>query len=112
MAWIYQVFEAPGAAIPSSHVAIALCTVSFSFCYLRRIRYPHLLVAVLLCLATVYCRYHYLVDVLAGILTAVVLVPLGNWLYFRFDEEANGLTTQLREATMALPKREQNQRET
>src|SRR5258708_1134168 len=27
MKWIYQVFEAPGAAIPSSHVAIAICTV-------------------------------------------------------------------------------------
>ena len=38
----------------------------------------------LLCLSTVYCRYHYLVDVLAGLLTAAALVPLGNWLYFKF----------------------------
>jgi membrane-associated phospholipid phosphatase len=87
MAWIYKVFEAPGAAIPSSHVAIALCTVSFSFRYLPRIRYVHLVVAVLLCLATVYCRYHYLTDVLAGIATAAVLVPLGNWLYFTLGKQ-------------------------
>jgi len=84
MAFIYRVFEAPGAALPSSHVAIALCTVFFSFRSLRAIRYYHLGVAVLLCLATIYCRYHYVVDVLTGLMTAALLVPLANWLYFKF----------------------------
>lgn len=84
MAFIYRVFEAPGAALPSSHVAIALCTVFFSFRYLRAIRYYHLAVAVLLCLATIYCRYHYVIDVLTGLMTAALLVPLANWLYFKF----------------------------
>ena len=86
MEWIYRVFEAPGAALPSSHVAVALCTVYFSFRYLRPIRFVHLAVAVLLCLSTVYCRYHYAVDVLAGVLTAAILLPLGNWLYFKFTD--------------------------
>jgi membrane-associated phospholipid phosphatase len=81
MKWIYEVFEAPGAAIPSSHVAIALCTLCFSFRYLRCVRWVHLALAILLCLATVYCRYHYATDVLAGIVTAVLLIPVGNWLY-------------------------------
>jgi membrane-associated phospholipid phosphatase len=89
MAWIYRTFEAPGAAIPSSHVAIALCTVFFSFRYLRRIRYLHLAVALLLCLATIYCRYHYVSDVLAGVVTAALLVPLGNWLYFKVGQPVN-----------------------
>jgi membrane-associated phospholipid phosphatase len=83
MAWIYRVFEAPGAALPSSHVAIALCTVFFSFRYLRRIRFLHLATVVLLCFSTVYCHYHYGIDVLTGIVTAATLVPLGNWLYSR-----------------------------
>ncbi|HOX56959.1 MAG TPA: phosphatase PAP2 family protein [Candidatus Paceibacterota bacterium] len=86
MKWIYRVFEAPGAAFPSSHVAVALCTVYFSFRYLRRIRYAHLAVAFLLCLSTVYCRYHYVVDVLAGLVTAAVVIPLGSWLYFKFEK--------------------------
>ena len=86
MKWVYRVFEAPGAALPSSHVAVALCTVYFSFRYLRRIRYAHLAVAILLCLATVYCRYHYAIDVLAGLVTAGVLIPTGNWLYFKFSQ--------------------------
>ena len=86
MAWIYDTFEAPGAAFPSSHVAVAITTVWFSFLYLRRIRFVHLAMAVLLCLSTVYCRYHYAVDVAAGIVTAAVLLPLGNWLYVRFGK--------------------------
>jgi membrane-associated phospholipid phosphatase len=81
IAWLYRVFEAPGAALPSSHVAVALCTVCFSFRYLRPIRYLHLTVAILLCLSTVYCRYHYVLDVLTGIAIAAIVIPLGNWLY-------------------------------
>ena len=84
MGWIYHIFEAPGAAFPSSHVAVALTTVYFSFCYLRKIRFVHLGLAILLSFATVYCGYHYAVDVLAGMGTAALLVPLGNWLYGRF----------------------------
>jgi len=84
MGWIYRTFEAPGAAFPSSHVVIAIGTVFFSFRYLRAIRWLHLAVVILLCLATVYCRYHYAVDVVAGGLAAAVLIPLGNRLYFRF----------------------------
>jgi membrane-associated phospholipid phosphatase len=84
MAWIYHAFEAPGAAFPSSHVAVAIGTVCFSFRYLRSIRWLHLVVVILLCLATIYCRYHYVADVVAGGLTAAGLIPLGNRLYFKF----------------------------
>jgi membrane-associated phospholipid phosphatase len=84
MAWIYDNFEASGAAFPSSHVAVAITTLWFSFRYLPRIRIAHLMMVGLLCLSTVYCRYHYVVDVVAGVITAAVLVPLGNLLYSRF----------------------------
>lgn len=84
MAAIYRWFEAPGAAFPSSHVAVAIVTCYFSFRYLRRIRWVHLVMVVLLCGATVYCRYHYAIDVLAGAAVAAILLPFGNWLYARF----------------------------
>lgn len=93
MAWIYETFEAPGAAFPSSHVTVAIATLYFSFRYLPRIRIPHLIMVVLLCLSTIYCRYHYAVDVAAGVLTAAVLVPLGNWLYFRFARSSKAVST-------------------
>jgi membrane-associated phospholipid phosphatase len=88
MAMIYVLAEAPGAALPSSHVSVAITTVYFSFLYVRRIRYVHLGIAILLCISTVYCRYHYAVDVLAGMLTAAILLPAGNWLYFRLRSPA------------------------
>jgi len=91
MAWIYRNFESPGAAFPSSHVAIALCTVWFSFRYLPRIRWLHLGVALLLCLSTVYCRYHYVVDVVAGALTVAILLPLANRLYNRFQARGEAI---------------------
>jgi membrane-associated phospholipid phosphatase len=32
-------------------------------------------------ISTVYCRYHYVVDVIAGAVLAVITVPLGDRLY-------------------------------
>lgn len=86
MAFIYEVFEAPGAALPSSHVAASICTVWFSFRYRLRIRFVHLVMVVLLCFSTIYCRYHYVIDVLAGLATVALLLPLGNLLFSRYHE--------------------------
>ena len=36
-----------------------------------------------LILSTVYCRYHYAIDVIAGAALAVAAVPVGDWLYDR-----------------------------
>ena len=41
--------------------------------------------AIGLVIATVFCRYHYVADVLAGLTLAFVTVPLGNALYRRFE---------------------------
>jgi membrane-associated phospholipid phosphatase len=71
-------------------VAISLCTVWFSFRYLRRIRWLHLAVAIGLCLATIYCRYHYAVDVAAGGITVAALLPLANRCYRRFGPISHG----------------------
>jgi len=85
MAFIYNHFEAVGAAFPSSHIAVAWCTVWFSFRYLRRIRWIHFAAAVLLTLSTVYGRYHYVVDVAGGLATTAALLPLINALYRRWE---------------------------
>jgi membrane-associated phospholipid phosphatase len=84
---IYARFETPGAAFPSSHVAIALVTLRFSFRHLRPIRWIHLTLVVLLCVATVYCRYHYAIDVAAGLATTALLLPLADRLYARWGDE-------------------------
>jgi membrane-associated phospholipid phosphatase len=40
--------------------------------------------------ATVYCRYHYVADVIAGFALAFVTVPVGNALYRRFGRPQPG----------------------
>lgn len=84
MALIYRNFEAWSAAFPSSHVAVAVTTAWFSWKHLPFLRWPHAVLAGLLCVSTVYCRYHYAVDVAAGLLAAAVLVPIGHRLHARW----------------------------
>jgi membrane-associated phospholipid phosphatase len=83
---VYATFEPSGAAFPSSHVAVAIVTATFSWRYLPRIRVLHWVFVVMLSISTVYCRYHYVADVLAGALTALVLIPIAERLYRRYGE--------------------------
>jgi len=85
MKLFYGYFEGHGGAFPSSHVAVAICTLYFSWRYLPRFRHLHIVAVILICFSTVYCRYHYAVDVLAGLLTAALLLPLGEFLYRRLQ---------------------------
>jgi membrane-associated phospholipid phosphatase len=106
MAWIYHHFEAAGAAFPSSHVAVAIATVYFSFLYLRPIRHAHAITTVLLCVSTVYGRYHYVVDVIAGAATAAVLLPVANRLYRKFNGGATAQNATAEPVVNAEPRRE------
>lgn len=88
MRFLYHYFEAFGAAFPSSHVVIAWTTLRFTWSYVPAIRWLHLAAVVALCLATIYCRYHYVVDVLAGTLVAAVLVPAADRWYRKSEGRA------------------------
>lgn len=68
-------------AFPSGHTAIASTVLYLSYKFEKKL-FRILLPAVLaLIFSTVYCRYHYVVDVLAGIILAVLTVLLGQWYY-------------------------------
>jgi membrane-associated phospholipid phosphatase len=36
-----------------------------------------------LIISTVYCRYHYVIDIIAGTALAFLTVPIGDWIYDR-----------------------------
>lgn len=79
---IYR-FDTPGGAFPSSHVAFA---VACMLMILRKIRILGLILVpfvVGLIVATVYCRYHYAVDAAAGIIYAVLMMFICDFLYPR-----------------------------
>jgi len=66
---------------PSGHTMIAVAVLLVSFRRARDFFWWALPIAVCLVISTVYCRYHYVVDVLAGAVLAIVAVPLGDRLY-------------------------------
>jgi membrane-associated phospholipid phosphatase len=68
-------------AFPSGHTMITVAVLIVAWRRARKLFWVLLPVASLLIFSTMYCRYHYLVDVLAGIALAFATVPLGDRLY-------------------------------
>jgi membrane-associated phospholipid phosphatase len=68
-------------AFPSGHTMITVYCLLVAYRHERRLFRIWLPVAVLLLLATVYCRFHYVVDVFAGGLLAFAALPVGNRVY-------------------------------
>jgi len=66
-----------GAAFPSSHVAASLIPWWHTWRRFPRHRWWMTALFVLLCMSTVYNRYHYVVDVLAGLLLGALVMYAG-----------------------------------
>ena len=73
-------------AFPSGHTAITLTVLFLSYRHARRLFPWFLPLVAALIAATVYCRYHYVVDVIAGVLLALITIVLGDWIYGRRTE--------------------------
>ncbi|MCM3877011.1 MAG: phosphatase PAP2 family protein [Thermoanaerobaculia bacterium] len=69
---------------PSGHTMVVIAVLLEAARRSRKTFWVFLPFAVGLILATVYCRYHYVADVLAGFILAFLAVPLGNAIYKRF----------------------------
>jgi membrane-associated phospholipid phosphatase len=65
-----------GGAFPSAHVAGSVVVLISAWRFARRVGYLLAPIALSICVATVYGRYHYAMDVFAGILMAAI----GCWL--------------------------------
>lgn len=70
-------------AFPSGHTGIALTVLYLAYKYAAGLFRIMLIPVALLIIATVYCRYHYVVDVLGGILLTVVTIVAGE-VYYKF----------------------------
>ncbi len=67
-------------AFPSGHTAIILLVVYFAYYHFRRFFWVMIPISVSLIFSTVYLRYHYVVDVIGGILLALISIGLTRWL--------------------------------
>lgn len=68
-------------AFPSGHTAITLLVVYLAWRFEKRLFVVFLPVAGALIFSTVYCRYHYVVDVIAGLALTLIAVVLGEKYY-------------------------------
>ena len=72
-------------AFPSGHTMMTLVLISLGFQWRTRSRFFLLAIGSLLIVATVYLRYHYVIDVLAGALLAVLCLRtmVGFYMFIR-----------------------------
>ena len=68
-------------AFPSGHTAVALIVSVLAYRYYRKFFWVTAPVVALLVLSTVYCRYHYVTDVIAGVILTGITVFTGDRLY-------------------------------
>jgi len=75
---IYSKGELPGAAFPSSHVAVMFLAAWWGSMHFERMRIPYWLTCLFMSIATVYCMFHYAVDVIGGLLLGIAAVLAFN----------------------------------
>jgi len=81
MVQIYKVGGNVGAAFPSSHCGMSVVTALLVFRSIKFFRVPALIITISICMATVYCRYHYVVDSVAGVAGGFLTFYLSDYLY-------------------------------
>ncbi len=73
-------------AFPSLHVAISFVVWLYAYRNSKKLFWILSPLILSLWFSTVYLRYHYLIDVVAGLILAPVSFLLANWLFRRFSE--------------------------
>lgn len=73
--------ERPTAAFPSSHVGVATIVMVMSFKRNKTLAWILFPIYVLLCLATVYIKAHYVIDAVAGFVVAFPILWIANKIY-------------------------------
>lgn len=68
-------------AFPSGHTAVTVLVLYLAYRYKKRFFWICLPIVISLVFSTVYCRYHYVVDVIAGFGLTLLTIILGEWYY-------------------------------
>lgn len=68
-------------AFPSGHTAVAVTVLYLAYRFKKRFFWILLPIVAALIFSTVYCRYHYVVDIIAGFGLTLLTIFLGEWYY-------------------------------
>jgi membrane-associated phospholipid phosphatase len=80
MVFIYRMNDHWGGAFPSSHVAVSLTLTLISFRYFRKLAWLLVVNTIFLSISTVYCHYHYFVDVIFGYIIGFILFGISEFI--------------------------------
>jgi membrane-associated phospholipid phosphatase len=83
MSFIEHYGRVRGAAFPSAHVTGATAALWGAWKFRRWLFWALLPLYLAMCFSTIWGRYHYCADVLAGILTGTLGYAIGSWLMTR-----------------------------
>jgi len=76
-------------AFPSGHTAVALIVLYLAYRFRRGFFWILLPVVAVLLFSTVYCRYHYVIDLIAGLGLTIVTIILGEVYYKWWSRSAD-----------------------
>lgn len=96
MAFIEHYGRVRGAAFPSAHVTGATAALWGAWKYRRWLFWTMLPVFVFMCVSTIWGRYHYVADVLAGMITGTLGYVVGSWMMRRKGAIATAPELELR----------------
>jgi membrane-associated phospholipid phosphatase len=84
MAFIYSTSDHAGAAFPSTHAIVSIVIALTARRHARPIATALTANAALIMVATIYCGYHYVADLVGAVVYVAVFYPLGLKLYRRW----------------------------
>ena len=68
---------------PSLHAAILIVTMFLTYKNNKKLYYFYLPISIVIMISLVYCRYHYVIDILAGSIWGITCITIGRFLYYR-----------------------------
>ncbi|MDF1547477.1 MAG: phosphatase PAP2 family protein [Bacteroidales bacterium] len=86
---IQQNGEAPTAAFPSSHIGVTVIMLVLLFKYKSKLFKIYLPFATTLLFSTVYIKAHYFIDVLAGLISAPLVLSFNKYIYQKLSFFSN-----------------------
>jgi membrane-associated phospholipid phosphatase len=77
-------------AMPSAHTQIAVILAYLSHRIKSKSFYFYLPYCFLMMFSTIYLRYHYVIDIFAGIIAAIITILIGNYIYRKTGRRIEG----------------------
>jgi membrane-associated phospholipid phosphatase len=72
-------------AFPSLHTAILFTTLILAYKNNKTLFYIYIPIGILILISVIYCRYHYFVDVLAGIIVSFASYGIAYKFYYKYS---------------------------